>query len=135
MGKMREHHIGIVVRDMEESRWVFSCLGYHPCTEVTEDIYQHNKILFLEDGQDSNRIELIEPLDEASTVRNVRPGMHHICYEVEDSFLDEFKAMKIGKIFSSIYIAPALEGRKVMFACLRGGMFVEFLEKELDCRE
>ena len=28
---MREHHVGIVVRDIEEGQMVFECLGYRPC--------------------------------------------------------------------------------------------------------
>lgn len=130
---MKEHHLGIVVRSIEESRRIFGCLGYSPCTKMIEDIHQHNKILFLKDGQDSRKIELIEPLDEESTVKNAMPGLHHICYEVEGSFMDDFKALKIGKIFSPQYTAPALDGRQVAFACLRNGLFVEFLRKESDC--
>ena len=67
---MREHHVGIIVGDIEEGRLVFGHLGYRPCGEVVEDFEQHNRILFLENGQSLSRIELIEPLDGASTVRN-----------------------------------------------------------------
>lgn len=124
---MREHHVGIVVKNMEESRLVFERLGYWSCGEEVEDLEQHNRILFLENGQNLNKIELIEPLDDASTVRNAAPGIHHICYEVKEGFADGFRALKIGKLLPQRYIAPALGNRQVMFACLRGGLLVEFL--------
>lgn len=124
---MREHHVGIVVKNIEESRLVFERLGFQSCGEEVEDPEQHNRILFLENGQNLNKIELIEPLDGASTVRNAAPGIHHICYEVEEDFADGFRALKIGKLLPQRYIAPALGNRQVMFACLRGGLLVEFL--------
>lgn len=48
MDRMREHHVGIVVRDIEEGRTVFGRLGYRPCGEMVEDLEQHNRILFME---------------------------------------------------------------------------------------
>lgn len=127
MDRMKEHHVGIVVGNIEESKLVFGHLGYHPCGEAVEDIEQHNRILFLENGQDFSRIELIEALDDASTVRNARHGIHHICYKVDKDFVDGFKALKIGRVLPRKYIASALDNRQVMFACLRDGLFVEFL--------
>lgn len=124
---MREHHVGVIVGDIEESRMVFGCLGYRPCGEMVEDLEQHNKILFLESRQNYSRIELIEPLDGASTVRNARQGIHHICYEVDEGFMEDFKTLKIGRMLPQRYIAPALGNRQVVFAYLRGGLFVEFL--------
>ena len=124
---MREHHIGIIVKDIEEEQLILGHLGYRPCGEVVEDFEQHNRVLFLENGEKLSRIELIEPLDSASTVRNARHGIHHICYEVDADFVEEFKALKIGRMLPHRYVAPALDNRKVMFACLRGGLFIEFL--------
>jgi len=40
---MREHHIGIVVKNVEESQKIFEKLGYKVCSEVTVDEYQHNR--------------------------------------------------------------------------------------------
>ncbi|MCI8790820.1 MAG: VOC family protein [Lachnospiraceae bacterium] len=127
MDRMREHHVGIIVGDIEEGRLVFGHLGYRPCGEVVEDFEQHNRILFLENGQSLSRIELIEPLDGASTVRNASHGIHHICYETDVGFMESFKTLKIGRMLPQRYIAPALGNRQVVFACLRGGLYVEFL--------
>lgn len=126
---MYEHHLGIVVENIEESKRIFAHLGYKVCSEVVMDDYQHNRILFLENLWNSRRIELIQAMDDYSTVKNFKPGFHHICYEVEnkDDFDNEFREMKVGKIFSKEFIAPAIEDRRVVFACLKNGLFVEFL--------
>lgn len=124
---MKEHHVGIVVGDIEDGQRFFGYLGYQTCGEVVEDFEQHNRILFLENGQNYSRIELIEPLDDTSTVRNARRGIHHICYEADEDFIDEFKLLKMGRMLPRRYIAPALDNRQVMFACVRDGLFVEFL--------
>lgn len=126
---MKEHHIGIVVKSVEESQTVFKQLGYLPCSEVVEDRYQHNRILFMENGEKSRKIELIEAMDDFSTVKNFKPSFHHICYEIEDSnsFREEFRKMQIGKIFSPTFLAPAIENKYIIFAYLKNGLFIEFL--------
>ena len=95
---MREHHVGVVVGDIEDGQEYFGYLGYWPCGEVVEDLEQHNRILFLENGQNYSRIELIAPLDDISTVRNARHGIHHICYEADEDFIHGFKSLKIGRM-------------------------------------
>ncbi len=126
---MREHHIGIVVKKMEASQRIFEQLGYKVHSEVITDEYQHNKILFLENDETFQKIELIEALDELSTIKNFKPGLHHICYEVDETenFRKIFKEMCIGKIFTRDLMAPALGNRCVVFAYLKNGMFVEFI--------
>ena len=93
------------------------------------DEIQNNRIMFLRNEIDGQRIELIEKLNEKSSVYNFKPGLHHICYEVEDkeNFAEQFKEMKIGKIFTKPMTAPAIQNRVVVFACLRDGSFAEFL--------
>lgn len=126
---MKEHHIGIVVKNVEESRIIFEQLGYEVCSAVIEDEFQHNKILFMKNKKTLAKIELIEALNEKSTVKNFKSGIHHICYEVEEqeNFREIFKKMGIGKIFTRDMIAPALDNRYVVFAYLKNGMFVEFI--------
>ena len=126
---MKEHHIGVIVENLEESRMVFEALRYRACSEVVVDSYQHNRILFLKREDTEQKIELIEALDEQSTVKRFKSGLHHICFEVENAedFREEFKKLKIGKIFTQDITAPAIQNRKVVFACLKNGLFVEFL--------
>jgi hypothetical protein len=103
-------------------------LGYNSSNCITVDKYQHNNIMIL-NSEFAPSIELIEPLDEESSVYNFREGYHHICYEAElgEDIIQKFKNMKIGKIFTQPIVAPALNNRKVIFACLQNGTFIEFI--------
>lgn len=123
------HHIGIKVSDINKNSVIYGMLGYKPISEIVFDPIQHNKILFMRSSDGSQVIELIEPMDSDSSIYNFKDGYHHICYEVEDcnTFAEEFKAMKIGKIFTRPIQAPVINNRFVQFACLTNGMFVEFL--------
>ena len=126
---MIEHHIGVVVSNVEESGNIFESLGFEICSNVIVDMYQHNRILFLQNPKTLQKIELIEAMDEQSTVKSFKFGLHHICYEVDinQNFREVFRKLKIGKIFTPNIIAPALDNRNVMFAYLKNGILVEFL--------
>lgn len=132
---MKVHHIGIVVKDIEKSCRLYQHLGYAKLSSVIEDDIQHNKLLFLKNGD--LLIELIEPIDSSSPVYNPRNlGYHHICYEVED--LDKavsiFEDVGLGKVFTDKITAPAFCDRKIMFAILKDGSIIEFLEGDVDVR-
>lgn len=126
---MNIHHIGIIVDSLEKNITIFLKLGYTLLSESMIDNIQHNKIVFLRSSDNIQMIELIEPLGENSSVYGFPKNYHHICYDVSDypDFINFFKSLKIGKIFTEPIIAPALTNRKVIFACLNNGMFVEFI--------
>jgi len=128
---MRVHHIGIIVRNIEHDADVYEKLGYKKIGNVIFDENQHNKILFLSNNEE--QIELIEPIDERSTVKNLPTGYAHICYEVEnlDEFIDNFKKNKTGVVFTGKIIAPAINNREVMFAYLKNKTIVEFIQSEM----
>lgn len=123
------HHIGIIVRDITKSIFIYQKLGYQIISSIIFDHVQQNKICFMGFNGQMLKIELIEPTNEESSVYNSPIGYHHICYEAEqgEDIIQLFKAMKIGKIFTKPIIAPALDNRKVVFACLQNGTFVEFI--------
>lgn len=124
---MKVHHIGIVVKNLEKNIALYTKLAYAPISDVINDNIQHNKVVFLQNQ--CHTIELIEPLDENSSIYHFKEGYQHICYEVENSdvFLNDFKQLNIGKIFTKPIQAPAINNREVIFACLTNGTFVEFL--------
>lgn len=126
---MRIHHTGIIVRNLAKSIGMYEKLGFKKESEITEDEQQQNRILFMYRTEDGFRIELIEKMNERSSVIHFNPGVHHICYEVENpvGFEDEFRKMKIGKIFTKPMKAPAIRGRQVVFAYLLDGSLAEFL--------
>ncbi|MDR9770435.1 VOC family protein [Acetomicrobium sp.] len=80
---MKVHHVGIVVKDIEKACLLYRGLGYVQVDSIIEDNVQHNRLLFLKNGE--LLVELIEPINSSSPVYNPRNlGYHHICYEVED---------------------------------------------------
>ena len=124
---LKINHIGIIVKNIGRSKDIYMSLGYNISSYVV-DKNQHNNIIIL-NSEFAPSIELIEPIDEDSSVYNFREGYHHLCYEAEpgEDIIQKFKSMKIGKIFTSPIVAPALDNRKVVFACLQNGTFVEFI--------
>ena len=128
---MRVHHTGIVVEDMALSLEIYKKLGYEAISDIVEDNVQNNRLLFIKLGNEV--LELIEPMNEQSTVYNAgNYGYHHICYEVEDldTVKAEFKGLKIGKIFTEKITAPAFDNRNIMFAYLKNGTIIEYVEAE-----
>ncbi len=125
--QMKVHHIGIKVSQLEKNIELYSKLGYHQVSSITVDEIQSNRIVFLQNQIQC--VELIEPLNEKSSIYHFKDGYHHICYESEgdEDIIKAFKEAKIGKIFTKPLVAPALENREVVFACLQNGMFIELI--------
>ena len=125
---MKAHHIGIIVRDMEKSIKIYSKMGYVLKDKIIADRNQNNRIAFLTSAF-SIPIELIEPIDESSSIYNLKISYHHICYEAErgEDIVTEFKKMQIGKVFTQPIHAPAIDNRQVVFAYLRNETFVELI--------
>ena len=125
--QMKVHHTGIIVKDLEKNVILYIKLGYDQVSDIVVDNVQQNRVVFLQNQ--NHKIELIEPLNEKSSIYHFKEGYHHICYEVDDreAFLYDFKQLKIGKIFTKPRLAPAIGNREIVFACLTNGTFVEIL--------
>ena len=125
--QMKVHHTGIIVKDLEKNVILYIKLGYDQVSDIVVDNVQQNRVVFMQNQ--SHKIELIEPLNEKSSIYHFKEGYHHICYEVDDreAFLYDFKQLKIGKIFTKPMLAPAIGNREIVFACLTNGTFVEIL--------
>lgn len=132
---MKIHHMGIIVEDIKKNIEIYRALGYSMSTDVIMDDIQHLRICFMKSEDETQTIELIESNGEMSSIHNFQSGYHHICYDVssDTNFVSHFKMLRIGKIFTQPIQTPAIDNRKVIFACLKNGMFVEFLigENEL----
>ena len=88
-------HIGIAVKNIEESLEIYKLLGFECAgTETVEE--QKVKVAFLPCGE--SELELLEPTSEDSPVSkfidNKGEGMHHIAIRVDDieKSLAELKA-------------------------------------------
>ncbi len=119
--------MGIIVKDLEKNVILYTKLGYDVVSNIVVDNVQQNRVVFLQNQ--NHKIELIKPLNEKSSIYHFKEGYHHICYEIENknAFFENFKQLKIGKIFTKPMQAPAIDNREIVFACLTNGTFVEFL--------
>ena len=128
---MKTHHVGIIVDSIEKDTELYKKLGYQQIGEPVNDMNQFNRILFLTNSLDGSRIELIEALDDRSSVINLPQGYAHICYETEDldAAIEDLKREKIGVVFTKILVAPAIDNRSVVFAYLKNKTIIEFVEK------
>lgn len=128
----RISHIAIVVPDLEEAMdfWV-DILGL-PVTHVEHVPDQNVDVAFLPSGE--SEIELLEPISEQSGVARYLqkrgPGMHHICFEVDDIelMLGRMKAAGVPLINEKPTIGTG--GKKIAFVHPRGtgGVLVELYE-------
>lgn len=125
---MKINHLGIIVSNIYNSIKIYQKIGYDQSGEIVVDKIQNNMIVIMT-HQDSPNLELIQPIDEKSSVFNFKKNYHHICYEAEqgEDIVQKFMEMRIGKIFTSPIVAPVFENRKVVFACLLNGTFVELM--------
>ena len=128
---MRIHHIGIITKDIAADKELYASLGYSPCGEVVTDDIQNNRLLFMS-NECGEVIELVEAANEKSSVYSLSKGYAHICYEVAemDAFIDSFKKGRLGLIFTEKLRAPAINNRYIVFAMLKNGTLVEFVEEE-----
>ncbi len=125
-------HIAIVVPELEEALafWV-EILGLP--LEHVEHVPDHDvDVAFLPSGE--SEIELLEPLSQESGVARFMerrgPGMHHICFEVDDieNMLDRMKTAGIPLINEDPTIGTG--GKKIAFVHPKGtgGVLVELYE-------
>ncbi len=123
------HHTGLVVRDLAKNIEIYKKLGYSCVGQTITDFIQNNKVVFLTNEDRTHMLELIAPLNSKSTVYNFQDGYHHICYDVSDDsdFVNQFRTLKIGKVFTGSIVAPAIDDREVVFAMLYNGALVEFI--------
>ena len=119
---MRLQHIGLAVRDIDQSlRQYASILGFASSTEVIEDKTQQVRIVFIQVSENVS-IELIEPTTPNSPVARLVEqggGVYHLCYAVED--ID--KALLLARSGGAVVIsepvpAVAFDGRRVAFLIL-----------------
>lgn len=125
------HHIGLIVKSIDKSINIYRKLNYIQISEIIYDKIQNIKVCFVQSEDRTQVLELIESLDETSSIYHFKDGYHHICYEVNNqNFLDNFKNLNIGKIFTKPMRATAIKNKQVVFGCLNNGIFVEFLLNE-----
>lgn len=129
----RIEHVGIVVRDLEQSRVLWEqCLGV-PVGEVEELAQYQVRIAMYPIGE--SMVELLSgTAPEAKYSRLVRErgeGLHHICLEVEDieGALAELRARGVGLLDQAP--RPGHQGSRIAFLdpASTGNALVELVER------
>ena len=88
--KISIHHMGFLVRNIEEAKIKFKALGYIEETNKKYVSSRKQYTLFMKHLSNNERIELIEVEDETSVAYGILKksggGIYHICYEVDDFY-------------------------------------------------
>jgi len=126
-------HIGIAVRDLEEAKKIYCNILGLECTGEMELPERGVKVAFLETG--NTKIELIEGTSEESPVTKFverhGPGIHHLCFEVDDIARVMKELASDGIRLIDEEPRPGAEGKLVAFLHPKSttGVLIELTEK------
>jgi len=128
------HHIGYVTGSIEKTSALYRSAGYR-VSETTIDPIQQTKICFLS-KEGSPDIELIEPVDENSSVnkvlkKNGGTAPYHVCYETDDVNRDFDALLALGYIplFRPVE-AAALDDKLICYFYKQEIGFIEIVNKD-----
>lgn len=129
---IKTHHIGYLVKSMEDSRREFLNLGYTETAAVVYDESRKINICFLENA--GVVVELVEPDEDCDFLKGLKKkigvGAYHICYECDDFEKDIKRLSENGYlVVQEAAVAPAINGRKVAFLYAPDMGVIELLEK------
>jgi methylmalonyl-CoA/ethylmalonyl-CoA epimerase len=126
------HHIGIAVPHLEEAKKIFcDALGLQCIDEKTLP-ERGVKIAFLSTG--NTTVELLEGIGEGSTVTKFvaqrGPGIHHLCFEVNDINRVMKELIESGMRLIDEAPRPGAEGKPVAFLHPKStlGTLIELIE-------
>ncbi len=125
------NHIGIAVEDMQAALPFWQEVMGIELDRKEENLDHTSQIAFLPVGESD--LELVSPITPESTMakflREHGPGIHHICFEVDDilGMLTQLKAAGVRLINET---PQQMEGRLMAFVHPKstGGVLIEFYE-------
>jgi len=126
------HHIGIATDSIIKTSKYYYEAGYE-VGEIIYDPIQHVKVCFI-NRANTPRIELVEPIDEESPVKNIISkngvGPYHFCYELDD-INEGINNLKLKQFIplSKPVPAVAFNNRIICFLYNRNIGLVELLQK------
>jgi methylmalonyl-CoA/ethylmalonyl-CoA epimerase len=129
----RIHHIGIAVPDLDSGAAIWGPEGLGLTEEGREDVTEAGTRVSMYPVGES-RIELLEAMGPDTPVAqflNKRgPGIHHICFEVEDIEAECARLRGLGMRLLYDRPQPGAHGSRVMFIHPKdsGGVLVELNE-------
>ena len=117
--KMKLHHIGIVVKNIQKSLGeLTNYLQFEETTIPTLIESQKVKVCFLKTSEIF--LELIEPVHNDSPVKSFSEsggGFHHLCFEVDD-IIDTLKQLKESGARIIVEPTNGFENRLIAFVLL-----------------
>ncbi len=126
------HHLAVAVKDLEAAaRFYQDVLGLAFSGPETVAA-QKTKVGFLAIGECS--IELVQPTEESSPLTKFLkakgPGMHHICFEVDDIEAEVKSLLERGVAMVDEKPRPGAHGSKVAFIhpSATSGVLIELCE-------
>ena len=130
------HHLGFAVGSISKvaEQFATSTAGYWD-GKVIYDPVQRVRVSFFQPRDTRNPVfKLVEPACDSSPVSNFLkrgPGLHHICYEIDDleSALRDARSTRFA-IVAAPRPAVAFGGRRIAWVCSRSRLLMELLERE-----
>jgi len=129
----RFHHIGYVTDSIAHTSAFYLDAGYQKTGNVTDEIQRVSICFLLREG--FPRIELIEPVDENSSVNKIlkKTGVapYHVCYEVDDiiaAFDELVDVQDFIPLFRPVE-AIALDNRLICYLYRKDVGFIEIVNK------
>ncbi len=129
----RLHHIGIAVRTLDEGAATWDDRGLGLREEGREDVIPARTRVAMFPVGDS-RVELLEPMDPdgpvAKFLERSGPGIHHLCFEVDDLDAECERLRGLGLRLLSPAPTAGAHGSRVMFIHPKdtGGVLIELNE-------
>lgn len=125
-------HIGIAVRDLEESSVLFEKLLGTPAYKTEEVTSEGVRTAFFQSGP--NKVELLEATSETSPIARFLEkrgeGIHHVAFEVDDLQAEISRLQEAG--FTLINETPKLgaDQKRVVFLHPKttGGVLIELCQ-------
>lgn len=131
MVQLKIHHIGYLVKKINEAMAAFKLLGYTIQKDIIYDDYRKINICFME--KDGYLVELVSPASPDSVIsgllKKYKNSPYHLCYETKD-FESDF-AMLTQEGYTAIDTptpAPALNHKRVVFLMNPNLGMIELLE-------
>lgn len=134
---LRLHHIGIVVRGIDEFRSFYvDLLQYRERTPVIHDPIQTAFVQFFSIQGADHYIELVAPDSESSKLQEAcRKGktLNHLCYSCGNiaamvSFMKDSGCFVIQKPVPAV----AFDGRLIAWLMSKDGLLIEIVERGLE---
>lgn len=124
------HHLGYATRGIDKAIDTFTPLGYQREGDEFIDHTQGIRGLFMVGG--GPRVELLENLPSSDVLTpwiNRGVGVYHLAYEVGSLSTTMAKLrLQRARVVMEPVPAVAFGGRNIMFAMLRSGLLLEFIE-------